>query len=113
MFDQAEAFKWIYGNIASFGGNPKKITAWGLSAGGASVGHLELSPYSRDYIQTTIIMSGVPLNPWALQSQNHVKTFTRELAEKLDCGKENQWKQCFKNTEIGKFVAATSQVVSV
>jgi carboxylesterase type B len=41
------AFKWIHENIKSFGGDPNKITAKGLSAGSAIVGLLALSPYSR------------------------------------------------------------------
>jgi carboxylesterase type B len=47
LWDQAMAFRWIHENIADFGGDPKRITAQGLSAGAGSIGLLTLSPHSR------------------------------------------------------------------
>lgn len=45
--DQVAALEWVQRNIANFGGDPKKITIAGLSAGGASVDFMFLTPLTK------------------------------------------------------------------
>jgi len=50
MRDQIMALKWVSKHIGKFGGNSKSVTLMGLSAGGASVHYLFLSPLARGRI---------------------------------------------------------------
>lgn len=45
--DQVAALQWIQENIASFAGDPGKVTIFGQSAGAASVQYLLLSPLTK------------------------------------------------------------------
>ena len=45
--DQIEALRWIRENIEGFHGDPFRITVFGSSAGGASVGLLMFSPLAK------------------------------------------------------------------
>ncbi|XP_073237031.1 neuroligin-4, X-linked-like [Porites lutea] len=86
MLDQVEALKWVKENIENFGGNPSKVTIFGESAGGTSVGLHLLSPLSRDLFHQAIPESGVDLSPFAIQPTSFGLRFTKELARKLNCG---------------------------
>ena len=45
------AFKWVQRNIQSFGGDPKKVTIFGESAGGMSISYHLVSKESRGLFQ--------------------------------------------------------------
>ncbi len=63
MLDQAAALKWVEKNIAAFGGDPKKITLAGESAGSVAVSMQMSSPMSRNLIAGAIGESGAGITP--------------------------------------------------
>ena len=61
--DQRQALRWVAENIAAFGGDPRKVTIFGESAGAMSVGlHLFSIPSNREQFRAAIMES----NPLAL-----------------------------------------------
>ncbi|KAJ8024954.1 Acetylcholinesterase [Holothuria leucospilota] len=68
LWDQVLALKWIKENIAAFGGDPERITIFGQSAGGASVGFHLVQEESWNYFHRAIMLSGTTMSPWAQET---------------------------------------------
>lgn len=65
MKDQVMALRWVRENIGRFNGDPSRVTIFGGSAGGASVGFHMLSPLSKGLFHGAILQSGSPVCMWA------------------------------------------------
>lgn len=92
--DQTLALKWVQQNIHQFGGDPKNVTIFGESAGGASVQYHMLSSMSTGLFVKAIMQSGNSLMEWA--RQKNPKSVALELAK--ICGIEENV------TDIGQFL---------
>jgi para-nitrobenzyl esterase len=61
--DQIAGLRWVKQNIAKFGGDPSRVTIFGESAGGMSVGMIVSSPMAKGLFQRAISESGGAMTP--------------------------------------------------
>lgn len=83
--DQLTALQWVYENIHSFGGDSRKITVAGQSAGGVSVQALLTMPEARPMIHQVILQSGGgygQLKSRAHDMETH-KNYGRKMMEEM------------------------------
>lgn len=85
LLDQRLAIEWIRDNIASFGGDPNRITIFGQSAGGVSVDDYSYAFPSDPIVNGLISQSGTSTG-LGLRTEAQAQEFWFNSSKALGCG---------------------------
>ena len=113
MLDQIEALRWVKRHIGDFDGDPRKVTIFGESAGGASVSLLTLSPMIKDegLFSRAIAQSGVGSSYWAVQKASN-DNIARNFGRWLQCNDVRKLVSCLKTKPTSEILLKQDHLVN-
>lgn len=107
--DQQLALQWVQANVAQFGGDPRLVTIFGESAGGASVTYHMQAPRSQGLFARAISQSGTNLAPWSQPAHPGVAAQrAAKLAAIVGCETEagSEMVECLRGVSAADLTAA-------
>nr|CAD2170400.1 unnamed protein product [Meloidogyne enterolobii] len=111
LWDQHQALVWIRQNVATFGGDPNRVTVWGQSAGSASTSILSISKYTRDLFHQSIQQSGSLFSPWALNEG--VLESSKKTLKSVGCQAKGAEEECLKQIDVEDLVEGIQKLEMV
>jgi para-nitrobenzyl esterase len=109
--DQRMAMKWVYENIANFGGDTNRILIFGESAGGGSTSAHLTNPKSWPYYSRAIIESGAWAD-WTGQPYDIAKQRLPQLASNLGCSSAADVLACMRTFDYKTVRAADTDTIT-
>src|SRR4051812_32502552 len=110
LMDQLQALKWVRREVKAYGGDPKRVTIAGQSAGAGSVCGLLAAPSAKGYFQRAIIESGSSSCPSATAASAASRATTEQtgvnFAHAAGCTDDAILVACLRRAWPGDLVSA-------
>lgn len=105
LWDQQLAIRWVYENIADFGGDVSNITIFGESAGASSVIYQMLYNGNKGLFQRAIAESGT-IAAWAVSHGNTNYESSVSFARSLGCQSLQEMSVCLQGKSEKEIITA-------
>jgi para-nitrobenzyl esterase len=105
LLDAVAALRWVQANIRAFGGDPRRVTVMGESAGAKLVGALLVTPAAAGLFQQAILESGAVQ---AVRDSATAGAVTRQLLRELHLSKPQDLRTLPAETLVRAQAAFTS-----
>lgn len=114
IHDQRMALAWIQEFINKFGGDPKKVTLWGQSAGSLSITtHLATHPDRADTPFRGAIMHSIFSSPVVPTDHSKHQAFYDSIVDQTGCSGQNSTLDCLRKVPFDKYMNAVNQLPSL
>ncbi len=107
LLDQIEALRWVRDHIEAFGGDPQRVTIFGESAGGMSVGTLLGTPAAQGLFHRAILQSGAAHN---VSTKEKAADVARLFVEEL--GRDGASVAAVRGAPVGALLQAQQRIAA-
>jgi len=109
IWDQILAMGWIQTQISKFGGDPRKVTLWGQSAGGISVtSHMILNAKNPvPYLRAAVMESSIT-SPMEATNSNKNNYYYNYLVQQTNCTASKSTLECLRKVPSATLLDAVN-----
>ena len=110
LWDQHLSIKWVHQHIPAFGGDVKRITIFGESAGASAVIYQALYPGNKGLFRRVIAESGSITSEWAFDKNSTVHEVLSTFSAAVGCNSSHDQILCLRNKTSDEIAHAIENV---